>query len=68
MFPMQYKIVLNTNNDLIAGLTEKTDDEELRKMFARQVYDMALMNMRQLTPEELGAFENRTVEIMQKLL
>ena len=68
MFPMQYKIVLNTNNDLIARLTEKTDDEELRKMFARQVYDMALMNMRQLTPEELGAFENRTVEIMQKLL
>ena len=68
MFPMQYKIVLNTNNDLIAGLTEKTDDEELRKMFARQVYDMALMNMRQLTPEELGAFENRTVEIIQKLL
>ena len=68
MFPMQYKIVLNTNNDLIASLTEKTDDEELRKMFARQVYDMALMNMRQLTPEELGAFENRTVEIMQKLL
>ena len=68
MFPMQYKIVLNTNNDLIARLTEKADDEELRKMFARQVYDMALMNMRQLTPEELGAFENRTVEIMQKLL
>lgn len=48
MFPMKYKIVLNTNNDLIAKLTEKADDEELSGMLAAQVYDMALMNLRQL--------------------
>ena len=68
MFPMKYKIVLNTNNDLIAKLTEKADDEELSGMLAAQVYDMALMNLRQLTPEELSAFSKRTTELMEKLL
>ncbi len=68
MFPMQYKIVLNTNNDLIAKMTEKSDNKEVCDVLAQQVYDMALMNMRPLTPEELGAFTKRTMEIMQKML
>lgn len=68
MFPMQYKIVLNTNNDLIAKLVEKSDDKELTDMMAQQIYDIALMNMRQMTPEELSSFTKRTMEIMQKML
>ncbi len=68
MFPMKYKIVLNTNNDVIAKLVEKEDDKEAVDLYTAQLYDMALMNMRQLTPEELAAFTKRTMDIMQKLL
>lgn len=68
MFPMKYKLVLNTNNELIARLTEKTDDNELSSLLAAQIYDMALMNMRRMTPEELAAFNKRTADIMQKML
>lgn len=68
MFPMKYKIVLNSNNDLIEKLTQKADDKELTDLISHQIYDMALLNMRQLTPDELSAFTKRTMEIMQKML
>ena len=66
LFPEKYKLVLNTNNELVAKLAEKADDKELSDMLAQQIYDMALMNMRRLTPDEMSAFSRRTMEIMQK--
>lgn len=68
LFPEKYKLVLNTNNELVAKLAEKADDKELSDMLAQQIYDMALMNMRRLTPDEMSAFSRRTMEIMQKML
>ena len=68
LFPEKYKLVLNTNNELVAKLAEKADDKELSDMLAQQIYDMALMNMRRLTPDEMSAFSRRTMEIMQKIL
>ncbi len=68
MFPMKYKVVLNTNNDLIGKLCEKADNKDIVNMLAAQVYDMALMNLRPLTPDEVAEFTKRSVEIMNMVL
>ena len=68
MFPNKYKLVLNSNNDLIARITEKQDDKETVELLIAQVYDMALMNLRPLTPEETQEFSRRSIEIMTKIL
>lgn len=68
MFPMKYKVVLNTNNDLIAKLVEKSSDKETVNMLAEQVFDMALMNLRALTPEEIAEFTKRSIEIMSRII
>ena len=68
MFPMKYKLVLNTNNDLIAKIGEMNGDDELTGMLIKQIYDTALLNLRQLTPEELQAYTKRTNDILAKLV
>ena len=68
MFPNKYKLVLNSNNDLIARITEKQDDKETVELLIQQVYDMALMNLRPLTPDETQEFSRRSIEIMTKIL
>lgn len=68
MFPMKYKVVLNSNNDLIAKLVEKSADEETVNLLAAQVFDMALMNLRALTPEETAEFTKRSIEIMNRII
>ena len=60
--------VYNSNNDLIARITEKQDDKETVELLIAQVYDMALMNLRPLTPEETQEFSRRSIEIMTKIL
>lgn len=68
MFPNKYKLVLNTNNDLVARIVEKADDQEISKLMVQQVYDMALMNLRAFTPEEMARFNERMIEIMTMAL
>lgn len=60
--------VVNTNNKLL-GCIQKLDKKnpELAKELVLEVYDLAQLTQREMKPETLNAFINRTSEIMEKL-
>ena len=68
MFPVKYKMVLNSNSDIIAKLVEKKEDKELVKLLAQQIFDIAKMNIEPLKPEEMENFTKRSLELVEKLV
>ena len=63
-------LVLNKSNhlvELILNLREKEDKKADTALLCRQIYDLALMSQRNLTPEEMTTFLDRSVQIMEKL-
>lgn len=68
MFPVKYKMVLNSNSDIIAKLVEKKEDKELVKLLAEQIFDIAKMNIEPLKPEEMEKFTKRSLELVEKLV
>ena len=66
MFGGQETLVLNANNKLVQYVLEHKDGENIQ-MFCEQLYDLALISHRQLTPEEMTKFVARSNEIMLKL-
>ncbi len=67
----EYTLVLNTNNSLVKKL-EKLKNEPEKKEFTDlvcfQLYDLAMMGQKTLSPEETAKFISRSNLIMEKLL
>ena len=66
MFGGQETLVLNANNRLVQYVLENKDGENI-KVLCEQLYDLALISHRQLTPEEMTKFVARSNEIMLML-
>lgn len=70
MFPEEQTLVLNRNNNLIQllmSLKDKEDRKEDVKMICEQVYDLAMMSHKQLDPEAMTRFLERSNKILAKL-
>ncbi len=64
--PIGETLVLNANNALVKKLssTENNTDSEL---ITQYIYDLALISHRQLKPEEMAAFLQRSNEVLGRL-
>lgn len=70
MFPKEETLVLNRNNKLVQAVMELKDREDRREdvqMICQQVYDLAMMSHRQLEPEAMAKFVERSSLILSKL-
>lgn len=64
-------LVLNSSNKLIkllVNLKGKDDRKEDTELVAKQIYDLALMGHKTLSPEEMTAFIDRSNKILEKLV
>ncbi len=61
--PIQETIVLNGNHDLVKKLNDVSDKE----LVSKYIYDLALISHRQLNPEEMTAFLERSTQLLGKL-
>ena len=59
-------LVLNANNELVKYIAEHKDGENT-EMFCHQLYDLAMLAHKPLSPEEMTEFVKRSNEIMMKL-
>lgn len=59
-------LIVNTSNPAVIAL--KDADEEARKTAAMQIYYLALMSYKQLSPEDLNAFTATSVALLEKYL
>lgn len=66
MFGGQETLVLNANNKLVQYVLDHKDGENTQ-ILCEQLYDLALISHRQLTPEEMTKFVTRSNEIMMML-
>ncbi|MDO5337094.1 MAG: molecular chaperone HtpG [Eubacteriales bacterium] len=63
MFGGQETLILNANHALVQYLAAHKDGEHTN-LLCRQLYDLAMISHKQLSPEEMTAFVNRSNEIM----
>lgn len=64
-------LVLNSSNKLIkllVNLKGREDKKEDTELVAKQIYDLALMGHKTLTPEEMTTFIDRSNKILEKLV
>ena len=66
MFKDEYTLVLNKSNPLIKKLP--TLDEESKKLVSEQIYDMAMLCNKPLSPEQMTRFIERSNKILQMAL
>ena len=59
-------LVLNANHPLVQYV-QAHKDEENTGIFCKQLYDLAMLAHKPLSPEEMTAFVQRSNEIMLKL-
>ena len=59
-------LVLNSQNELVKYISEHMDSANA-KMFAEQLYDLALIANKPLSPEEMTKFVARSNKIMLEL-
>lgn len=67
----EYTLVLNTNNSLVKKLEELKNEPEKKEftdLVCYQLYDLAMMSQKTLSPEETAKFISRSNLIMEKLL
>ncbi len=65
--PGEETLVLNSDNALVKFLEEKPADERA-PLVARQIYDLALMSHKPLTAEEMTAFSERSLKLLEMLI
>ena len=63
MFGSEITLTLNANHPLVQFVAEHGDNENT-PVICRQLYDMAMLAHKPLTPEEMTAFVQRSNEIM----
>ena len=66
MFSGQETLVLNLNNKLVQYVLANKEGD-LTKLVCEQLYDLAVITHRQLTPEEMTKFVARSNEIMMEM-
>ncbi len=66
IFGSNVTLVLNIANPLVKYILENKDSENV-PTFCKQLYDLALISHKQLSPEEMTAFIARSNEIMMLL-
>ena len=66
MFGGQQTLVLNAKHPLVKYIMEHKDSEDV-PVFCQQLYDLAMISNRPLTPEAMTKFIARSNEIMLKL-
>ncbi|MDD6194219.1 MAG: molecular chaperone HtpG [Lachnospiraceae bacterium] len=66
MFGGDETLVLNANNELVQYMFKHADGENV-DMFAQQLYDLAVLANKPLSPEAMTAFVNRSNKIMMLL-
>ena len=60
--PDSYNVAVNANHAIVRKITE-TNDGELKKRLAKQVYDLGLLSQNLLTGNDLTSFIQRSVEL-----
>lgn len=61
--------VVNTNSPIISAIQQlKTQDEGLAKEVANQLYDLSLLSQRELNPEDLNHYIERSTQLLEHLL
>ncbi|MBS6195387.1 MAG: molecular chaperone HtpG [Clostridiales bacterium] len=60
----QTTLVLNANHPLVKYVVEHKEDEEHVPMICEQLYDLAMLAHKQLSPEEMTKFIARSNEVM----
>lgn len=66
MFGGTETLVLNANHSLVQYLAEN-EDAEHSKMICEQLYDLAMLSHKQLSPEEMTKFVQRSNDILMLL-
>ena len=66
MFGTNATLILNTNHPLVEYVVAHKDGENT-EMFCHQLYDLAMLAHKPLSPEEMTEFVKRSNEIMMKL-
>ena len=59
-------IVINLSNPVVSGFTAL--DDEKRKFVANQVYCLAMLSYKKLSPDEIKAFTKNNIELLQKYI
>ena len=70
MFPLEQTLVLNRNNHLIKAITSLKDREDKKddvRMICQHIYDLALMSHKQLEPEAMTQFIERSNMLLTRL-
>ncbi|HOJ12837.1 MAG TPA: molecular chaperone HtpG, partial [Clostridiales bacterium] len=70
MFPQEETLVLNNNNSLIKAilmLKDKEDRKDDALMICNHVYDLAMMSHKQLEPDKMTKFIERSNIILEKI-
>jgi len=71
MFPKEETLVLNRNNSLIKSILKLKDRQEKKddvKLLCQHVYDLAMMSHKQLEPEAMTRFIERSNQILTRLV
>ncbi|MDN3504019.1 MAG: molecular chaperone HtpG [Rhabdochlamydiaceae bacterium] len=64
----KHTYVVNTNSKLIQSIIElEVDNPDLAKAMTKQVYELSLLSQRELKPEALTTFINRSNDVLEKL-
>ncbi|MCB1119777.1 MAG: molecular chaperone HtpG, partial [Chlamydiia bacterium] len=62
------KMVINTNSPLIQAIAKLDEKQpELAQEVASEVYELALLSHKEIHPDQIPAFVNRTQQIIEKL-
>ena len=70
MYQIEETLVLNSNNGLIKSLMdmkEREDRKDDTKLICNHIYDLAMMSHKQLEPDAMTAFIERSNEILIRL-
>jgi molecular chaperone HtpG len=70
MFPVEQTLVLNAKNSVIKSLVSMSGDDSNKKdveMLSRHICDLALIANKQLEPDEMSDFIERSSRLMERL-
>jgi molecular chaperone HtpG len=68
--PKEETLVLNRNNELIKSILKLNNNDEKKedvKMFCQHIYDLAMMSHKQLEPQAMTNFIERSNDILTRL-
>ncbi|RBP43999.1 molecular chaperone HtpG [Garciella nitratireducens] len=67
--PSEETLVLNKKHSLVQYMIAHVEEEsELMNLLPKQIYDLAMLSHKQLSPEEMTEFIQRSNEILEKMV